>query len=71
MLRAFAVQRDPGPLVTPPQLRECPGCGLFQIVPAMAALGAATFSPPMPLRSTMSVVLATRHPSLRSPMMWS
>jgi paraquat-inducible protein A len=37
MLRAFAVRRDPGPLVTPPQLRECPGCGLFQIVPAMAA----------------------------------
>ncbi|WP_421997383.1 paraquat-inducible protein A [Reyranella sp.] len=22
--------------MTPPQLRECPGCGLFQIVPAMA-----------------------------------
>lgn len=37
MLRAFAAPRDPGPLVTPPQLRECPGCGLFQIVPAMAA----------------------------------
>lgn len=37
MLRAFAARRDPGPLVTPPQLRECPGCGLFQIVPAMAA----------------------------------
>lgn len=37
MLRAFAVRRDPGPLVTPPQLRECHGCGLFQIVPAMAA----------------------------------
>jgi paraquat-inducible protein A len=37
VLRAFAVERDPGPLVTPPQLRECPGCGLFQIVPAMAA----------------------------------
>ena len=25
------------PLVTEPYLRECPGCGLFQIVPAMAA----------------------------------
>ena len=37
MLRAFAVRRDPGLLVTSPQLRECPGCGLFQIVPAMAA----------------------------------
>lgn len=37
MLRAFAVPRDPGPLVTTPQLRECHGCGLFQIVPAMAA----------------------------------
>lgn len=37
MLRAFAVPRDPGPLVTAPQLRECHGCGLFQIVPAMAA----------------------------------
>lgn len=37
MLRAFAVPRDPGPLVTSPQLRECHGCGLFQIVPAMAA----------------------------------
>ncbi|WP_422009709.1 paraquat-inducible protein A [Reyranella sp.] len=37
MLRAFAVPRDPGPLVTQPQLRECHGCGLFQIVPAMAA----------------------------------
>lgn len=37
MLRAFAVPRDPAPLVTAPQLRECHGCGLFQIVPAMAA----------------------------------
>jgi paraquat-inducible protein A len=24
-------------LVTKPQLRECPGCGLFQIVPALEA----------------------------------
>lgn len=37
MLRAFAARREAGPLVTSPQLRECPGCGLFQIVPAMAA----------------------------------
>lgn len=37
MLRAFAVPRDPGPLVTTPQLRECHGCGLFQIVPALPA----------------------------------
>lgn len=37
MLRAFAARREVGPLVSPPQLRECPGCGLFQIVPAMAA----------------------------------
>jgi len=37
MLRAFAVPRDPGPPVTTPQLRECHGCGRFQIVPAMAA----------------------------------
>ena len=37
MLRAFAASRESGPLVTPPQLRECQGCGLFQIVPAMAA----------------------------------
>jgi len=37
MLRAVAAPRDPGPLVTQPQLRECHGCGLFQIVPAMAA----------------------------------
>ncbi len=37
MLRASAVPRDPGPPVTVPQLRECHGCGLFQIVPAMAA----------------------------------
>lgn len=37
MLRAFAARRDPGRLVTSPQLFECPGCGLFQIVPAMAA----------------------------------
>lgn len=29
--------RSPTALVTGPQLRECPGCGLFQIVPAMAA----------------------------------
>lgn len=37
MLQAFAASRETGPLVTQPQLRECPGCGLFQIVPAMAA----------------------------------
>ena len=37
MLRAFAARREAGPLVTQPQLRECPGCGLFQIVPAMTA----------------------------------
>ena len=29
--------RGPTALVTGPQLRECHGCGLFQIVPAMAA----------------------------------
>jgi paraquat-inducible protein A len=28
---------DPVTLVTKPELRECPGCGLFQIVPALAA----------------------------------
>ena len=37
MLRALVARRGTGPLVTPPQLRECPGCGLFQIVPAMQA----------------------------------
>ena len=33
----------------------------------IAALGAATVSPPMLLRSTMRVVFATRQPSLSSP----
>ena len=28
---------DQPALVTLPQLRECPGCGLFQTVPALAA----------------------------------
>ncbi|MFL5281089.1 MAG: paraquat-inducible protein A [Rhodopila sp.] len=28
---------NPSALVTAPQLRECPGCGLFQVVPALAA----------------------------------
>lgn len=37
MLRARAAPRAPGPPVTPENLHECPGCGLFQIVPAMAA----------------------------------
>ena len=27
---------SPSPLATEPQLRECPGCGLFQTVPALA-----------------------------------
>jgi hypothetical protein len=30
----------------------------------MAALGAAALAPPMPARSTIKVVLATRQPSL-------
>ncbi len=38
------------------------------MVPGMAALGAATLLPPMPLRSNISVVLATRQPSPTSPM---
>jgi paraquat-inducible protein A len=37
MPRARAVRREAGPPVTQPELRECPGCGLFQVVPAMAA----------------------------------
>jgi paraquat-inducible protein A len=41
MLRALVARRVSGPRggtpVTEPQFRECPGCGLFQTVPAMAA----------------------------------
>ncbi|MCF8531677.1 MAG: paraquat-inducible protein A [Reyranella sp.] len=36
MLRAEALPRQAGAPETRPQLRECPGCGLFQIVPALA-----------------------------------
>ena len=36
MLRAEALPRQAGAPETRPQLRGCPGCGLFQIVPALA-----------------------------------
>ena len=36
MLRAEALPRQAGVPETRPQLRECPGCGLFQIVPSLA-----------------------------------
>lgn len=35
MLRAESLPRQPEAPVTRPELRECPGCGLFQIVPAL------------------------------------
>jgi paraquat-inducible protein A len=35
MLRAESLPRPPEPPVTRPQLRECMGCGLFQIMPAL------------------------------------
>ena len=40
MTRAFAVdgqglEAEAGPLVSQAHLRECPGCGLFQVVPAL------------------------------------
>lgn len=35
MLRAERLPRQSDAPVTRPQLRECPGCGLFQIVPAL------------------------------------
>jgi len=36
MLKAFSVPREPEPPVSAPALRECFGCGQFQIVPALA-----------------------------------
>jgi paraquat-inducible protein A len=35
------VKSGPAPPLTPPQLRECPGCGLFQTVPALPPGAAA------------------------------
>ncbi|MBI3199700.1 MAG: paraquat-inducible protein A [Rhodospirillales bacterium] len=35
MLRAESLPRQPEAPVTSPELRECPGCGLFQVVPAL------------------------------------
>ena len=76
-VRTINCRTRPGPTMPPPRTAASfPNDPADRsrwpaIVPAIAALGAATFSPPMPLRSTISVVLATRHPSLRSPMMWS